>query len=120
MQKQYLIALLASPTLYLLHQLLFLSRFGRLNPQLTLTDLGLFIVSAIAVWFFVRTLTQLSSTRSRTALSTAFVISLLLSVITSLAGGLLGIIGVIIFGLLPFGIILVPTTWILRKRGKEA
>lgn len=86
--------------LYVLHQIVFFVRFGALNTTLSISDLfliGVGILSILLYVYFARN----SHTTRKNALRAAFVLSIPFSFFGTLAGGLLGNVGILIYGLIP-------------------
>ena len=98
---------------YLTFEIVYLKRFGEFNWQFDIYFLGLLIIgflSVLLVQYYARRL----GARSWLILL-PFIVALPLSVIASLGGGLLGLFGLIAFGLLPF-VIIVPLGYKLIRR----
>ena len=89
---------------YALFQLLFLLRFGTLNFTFTLADLGLWAVGIGSVWMGAYFCNKLR--RGKAFLVIPFLVAIPFSVVGTLGGGLLGMLGILLFGLIPFAALL--------------
>lgn len=118
---QYPWVLLLGVYMYVVFQVVFFLQFGSFNFGFDVIDLGIYIVGLVSVLvaqFFMRKLP-----RKKLLMLIPFVIALPFGYIGSLGGGLLGIIGMVIFGTIPFLVILPIGYVILKvvlKRGSKA
>lgn len=104
--------------MYLLFQLMFILRFGRINTDVNSLDLYILVVgiaSVLMLMYFARKLTA-----RRVFLCIPFLIALPFSYIGALGGGLLGGVGVLIFGLVPFAIALPVGYWLINRSNKPS
>ena len=98
---------------YLTFQLVHLKRFGEFNWRFDVYFLGLLVIgflSILLMQYYGRRLGAKSW-----LILVPFIIALPLSVMASLGGGLLGVFGLLAFGLLPF-VIIVPLGYKLIRR----
>lgn len=102
MRKSYYRAPLLGLYFYILFQIIFLLRFGRINTQVHILDLGLVIIgisSVLLYTFFANKLTQ-----HKHLLIIPFLLALSFSYLGTLGGGLIHPLALLVFGLIPFGI----------------
>lgn len=98
---------------YVLFQLVYLVRFGSFNMDVNVFDMSLYgvgVVSVLILLYFAHKLT-----RGRGYLLFPFVLAAGASVVTTLGGGLLGFVGAVLFGLIPFAVILPLGYWVITK-----
>ena len=100
--------------LYILQQILFFFRFGKLNTDFNRLDFYLIVVGIASIFLYSYFVRKSESVRRKRALQIAFVIAVPFSVFGSLMGGLLGGVGILIFGLVPFLVILLLTHLLFR------
>lgn len=98
---------------YVLFQLVFFVRFGSLNTAPNIFDISLYIVGVLSVAMFLHFSGKLSHNSGY--LWIPFVLAVCASVITTLGGGLLGFLGAVIFGLIPFALFLPLGYWIIAR-----
>lgn len=118
MEKTYdkvLFGILFGFYFYFLQQILFFLRFGTFNQQTSSLDISLVLVGAISVWMLMYLRSKFQSPDDRRKLWAAFGLSAIAAVFTSLMGGLLGFIGILIFGLAPFVVVLGLTNILLSR-----
>lgn len=99
---------------YLLFHIVFVIRFGRINPAVSHLDLGIIVVgvlSSLALLFYVRKLPE----GKRLLMLIPFAIAVPLAYLTTLMGGLLGLPGIMIFGVVPFVIALPIGHWMITR-----
>jgi len=99
---------------YVLHQLVYLIRFGSLNTNFNLLDLLLIVVGILSVLLYVYFAKE-SDTKRKVALRVAFVLAIPFASIGSLMGGLLGALGILIYGLIPFVVFLLVAHLLFRR-----
>ena len=100
----YLWATVYGAYLYLLFQIMFFARFGRINTQVSVLDLFIWVVGIVSVlilMFFMRKL----PTR-KALMFVPFVIALPFGYVGTMGGGLIGPLGMLILGTIPFAVIL--------------
>lgn len=98
---------------YLLFQVIYLVQFGSFNWRFELGDIGLLAVglfSVLLTQYYARKLPRL-----RGLVLIPFLLAAWLSTYMALGGGLLGVWGVVGFGLLPF-VIIIPLGYKLIRR----
>ncbi len=96
----YPLALVYGLYFYALFQLSFLVRFGSLNTSFNILDFGIVLVGIISVvilLYFMRKLT-----RGRGFMLIPFLLMVPFSYLGALGGGLLGMLGIVAFGTIPF------------------
>lgn len=98
---------------YVVFQIVYWKRFGSLNWSIEWTDLGLLIVGIVSFFMFQYYALKLAS--KWWLMIAPFLLALPLAVIAALGGGLLGMAGVIFFGLVPFVIFLPLGYWLVKK-----
>ena len=103
--------------MYLIFQIMFLSRFGSINTTFTSLDIFIIAVGIISVIIAMYFANKLGS--GRAWLLVPFLIALPFSYIGILSGGLFGIVGILIGGLLPFAVLLPLGYWLVKKFIKE-
>ena len=89
---------------YVLFQVMYLVRFGSFNLSVSTTDLGLVIVGIGSVLMLMYTTRKLA--HGKRLLLISFFLALPIAYVGALSGGLIGLPGVIIYGLTPFVIFL--------------
>lgn len=97
---------------YVIFQGIYFWRFGSINIDVNLLDLYVIIVGIVSVFMLMYTAKRLSSGRG--SLFVAFLIAIPFAYIGALGGGLLGATGILLFGLIPFGIALGIAYWLLK------
>jgi len=102
---------------YIIFQLVYLARFGDLNLSWNFVDVFLPAVGIISVAMFIYFAKKIPERRGLFFIP--FFIALPLSMLGALGGGLLGPLGVLIFGLLPFAVLLPLGYWLVKKFIKE-
>ena len=100
--------------LYALHQIVFLVRFGGLNTRFSVLDLFLIVVGILSILLYIY-FARGSSAKRKIALRAAFMLSIPFSFAGTLAGGLLGGLGIFIYGLIPC-VVCLSITHLLFKR----
>ena len=98
---------------YVLFQIMYAMRFGNINTNYSILDLFIWAVgigSVLMLMYFMRKLEH-----KRTLMLIPFAIALPLSYVAALGGGLLGTLGVLFFGLVPFAAILALGYWLINK-----
>lgn len=98
---------------YLLFQVMFYLRLGRLNLTFESLDIMLWVVGVASVALTVYFAKKLE--RGRAFLWIPFLLALPFSYVGALGGGLLGAVGIIVFGLVPF-VIALPIGYLLIRR----
>jgi hypothetical protein len=98
---------------YLVFQFIYLLRFGSLNFSVGLLDIVLPVIGTFSVLFLVFFAKKLPARQE--LLLVPFFLALPFSIIGSLLGGLLGPIGTIFLGLLPFAITLALGYWLIKR-----
>ena len=98
---------------YLVFQLIFLVRFGSLNISFSSIDRALPVIGILSVVLLMYFADKLQ--RGKGLLFIPFLIALPFSVFGALGGGLLGAVGMLIFGLVPFVIALPIGYWLIKK-----
>ena len=96
----YPLALVYGLYFYALFQLSFLVRFGSLNTSFNILDFGsvlVGIISVVILLYFMRKLT-----RGRGFMLIPFLLMVPFSYLGALGGGLLGMLGIVAFGTIPF------------------
>ncbi len=101
---------------YILFQLVFLVRFGHIMTNVSVADLGLYVVGVGSVLFCQYLTRKLEGHEFGMAI--AFIIALPFAFVLSFFGGLFGILGVIVAGLIPFAITLSVGYWVLTPSVK--
>lgn len=102
---------------YVIFQLIYLARFGSLNLNWSMVDVSLPIVGIVSTVLFVYFAKRIP--RRRGLFFIPFLTALSLSVFGALGGGLLGPVGVLIFGLVPFALFLPLGYWLVKKFARE-
>ncbi len=98
----YPLALVYGLYFYALFQLSFLVRFGSLNTSFNILDFGsvlVGIISVVILLYFMRKLT-----RGRGFMLIPFLLMVPFSYLGALGGGLLGVLGIVAFGTIPFAV----------------
>lgn len=98
---------------YIIFQLVYFARFGALNTTWSFADVFLPVVGVVSLLMFIFFAKRIG--RRRELFFIPFLIALPFSVLGALGGGLLGFLGVLIFGILPFFIILPLGFWLVKK-----
>lgn len=109
----YPLALVWGLYYYLIFQLIYLVRFGAFNASFSTIDIFLYVNGVLSVTLYVY-FGQKSGGKWG-LLCIPFVIALPVSLVGSLGGGLLGPVGTVIFGLVPFVIALPVGSWLINK-----
>ncbi|MCA9388942.1 hypothetical protein KC644_04290 [Candidatus Berkelbacteria bacterium] len=99
---------------YFVQQLIFLIRFGRFNSIVNQLDLSLYIIGAVAIFTLLKLLSG-KNKRQQAVLLGVFIVAQPLAIIGALAGGQLGLIPIIIFGLAPILALLLIANLIVKK-----
>jgi len=102
---------------YLLFQVMFLLRFGSLNLTFNVLDLVIILVGIFSVALLFFCMRKLPAKQSWMILP--FLLAVPLAYIGALGGGLLGAIGILIFGLVPFFVFLPIGYLIIKQSGKK-
>lgn len=117
-QNPYLIAL--GLLYYPLQQLIFYVRFGRFNATFHPMDLLLEVVGVLAFLMLSYTLSTTKQSSARTLLWVLFLlVAVPLSLIGSVGGGLLGPLGIVVFGLVPVLLVLLLAKGVIRVFWKK-
>lgn len=98
----YPLALVYGLYFYALFQLSFLVRFGSLNTSFNILDFGsvlVGIISVVLLLYFMRKLT-----RGQGFMLIPFLLMVPFSYLGALGGGLLGMLGIVAFGTIPFAV----------------
>lgn len=98
---------------YVLFQFIYLLRFGSFNTRVSYLDAFLVAVGIISVLIFMFFAKKLI--RKRGLLLIPFVLAVPFSAFGALGGGLLGFLGILIFGLVPFFAIPPLGYWIIKR-----
>jgi len=106
-------AILFGLYMYIAFQVMYLIRFGSLNMEVQFIDLSILVVGILSVMIYVYFARKL--TTKRRLLFVAFLIAVPFGYIGALGGGLLGFIGTIVFGIVPFAILIPLGYWIAKK-----
>jgi len=99
---------------YLIFHVLFLFRFGRFNTDMSVVDLFIVLVGIMSVLLLMYFAKKVGEKKK--LLFIPFVIAIPFSYIGALGGGLLGPVGVLVFGMIPF-LITLPIGYALLKKG---
>lgn len=91
---------------YALQQGIYLVRFKELNTQVNMLDLYLVVVGILSVWLFMFFRSKMHSKKARIALFVAFILAVPIASVGALLGGLLGPIGILAYGLIPFAVLM--------------
>lgn len=97
---------------YVLFQLIYLVRFGSLNMTFNPLDLNLIVLGVVSVAALIYFANKLGGWKM---LLIPYLIALPLSAFGALAGGLMGALGMLFFGLVPFAITLPIGYWLIKK-----
>lgn len=109
---QYPWALVYGLYMYVVFQLMFFAQFGIFNLTVNIIDLGIYIVGVVSVLltqFFMQKLQH-----KQLLMLIPFLVALPFGYFGALGGGLLGIVGMVIFGLIPF-VVIVPLGYLVLK-----
>jgi len=107
--------------MYVLFQAMFYLQFRVFNLSVDLIDIGIYVVgvgSVALLFFFIHKLP-----RKRWLMMIPFIVALPFGYIGTLGGGLLGILGMVAFGLIPFAVVLSIGYFIIKwtlSRGQSA
>lgn len=111
-------ALLYGLYFYLLFQGMYAWRFGHLNTDVSLLGISIIVVGMVSVFlllFFMRHLA-----RRKFLLLVPFLLALPFAYVGALGGGLLGVLGILIFGITPFLIALPAGYFVIKRLNKNA
>ena len=103
--------------LYIIFHALFLFRFGRINTSVSVNDLFILLVGILSVVLLMYFGNKIGEKRQ--LLFIPFVIAVPFSYVGVLGGGLLGPVGMVLFGMIPFLITLPVGYFFLKGRGSE-
>lgn len=98
---------------YLLFQVVFLLRFGEFNLEFSYIDLGIWLVGVLSVLIATYFCNKLTS--GKWYLLIPFLLALPLAFFGSLGGGLFGLLMLVVFGTLPFAVLLPPSYWLIKR-----
>lgn len=102
--------------LYLIFQTVFLFRFGRINTDVNILDLFIVLVGVLSVALFMYFGNKVGDKRKW--LFIPFVIAVPFSYIGMLGGGLLGPVGILLYGMIPF-LITLPIGYVFLKKKSD-
>jgi len=91
---------------------MYVIQFGSLNTEFSLPDFFIVFVGIVSVWMLMYFMRRLP--RMRTVMFIPFVVALPFGYIGTLGGGLLGVIGILLGGLVPFAVILSIGYWLIK------
>ena len=106
-------ALLYGFYFFLLFQIMSVVLFGGLNTNLNILDVFLYVVGVLSVLLFMYFAKKLGDRWK--SLWIPFVIALPYAYIGALGGGLIGAAGILIYGLLPFIVVLSLGYWLIKR-----
>jgi len=98
---------------YLIFHVLFLFRFGRVNTSVNINDMFIVLVGILSVLLLMYFGNKIE--KKRKILFIPFVIAVPFSYIGALGGGLLGPVGILLFGIIPF-LITLPIGYVFLRR----
>ena len=104
--------------MYLLFHLTYWARFGRINTSFSYMDLFIVLVGVLSVWIFIFFSKRLK--KRRMWLWAPFILAVPFGYLGSLGGGLIGPLGILIFGLIPFGLLIPIGYWLIKKSYKKS
>ena len=110
--SQYAWSVLFGLYFYILFQVVFLVRFGQFNIGFSYLDLGLWLVGVFSIMIATYFCQKLA--KGKWYLLIPFVIALPFSFFGALGGGLLGLLPLVIFGIIPFAILIPPSYWLIK------
>jgi len=102
--------------MYVIFHILFLVRFGRINVEVNSSDIFIVLVGIFSVVLLMYFGNKVGDKKK--LLLIPFVIAIPFSYMGALGGGLLGPIGMLVFGILPF-LITLPIGYVFLKKGKN-
>jgi hypothetical protein len=109
----YPFSILYGAYFYLIFQLMFVTRFGGINMHFTVLDIFIWLVGVASIAGLMYFMGKLGGRKH--LMWIPFVIAVPLGFIGALGGGLLGIFGLLVFGLLPFALILPAGYWLIGR-----
>lgn len=106
-------AVLYGVYLYIIFHLVFFLTFGHLNTQIGILDVYIWIVGSTSVLGLMYFMKQLP--RSVAFMFVPFILAVPFGYVGALGGGLLGPVGTLVFGLVPFAILLPLGYWVIKR-----
>ncbi len=98
---------------YLLFQIVYIVRFGHVNTVFSFSDTALYAVGLASVLLCQYLARELP--RARGFMIIPFLVGLPFGFVGALGGGLLGWLGVFIFGFVPFAVALPTGYWVVKR-----
>ena len=98
---------------YILFQVAYFIRSGSINSSVRILDLGIVVVGIVSVLIFMYFAKKLGERWN--LMFIPFILALPLAYFGALGGGLLGLPGIVIYGLVPFIVLLPLCYWFFKR-----